>query len=114
MKTRGVLLLFGLSFVCVGAAEGGPLRVGAARVDITSAPGAANVKTTGRGVDPQRAKGRHLSRTPRRAGADAAVGVQIQRGGPREHPSRASAYRCRVYPHDFISGFLLSEASGRC
>lgn len=68
MKTRGVLLLFGLSFVCVGAAEGGPLRVGAARVDITPAPGAANVKTTGRGVDPQRAKGRHLSRTPRRAG----------------------------------------------
>jgi hypothetical protein len=41
MRTAGVLLLFGLSLASLGTAEGGPLRAGAARLDITPAADAA-------------------------------------------------------------------------
>ena len=41
MRTARVLVLCGMSFVSVRGAECGPLRVGAARVDITPAPDAA-------------------------------------------------------------------------
>ena len=41
MRNACALLLCGMSLVSVSAAEGGPLRVGAARVDITPAPDAA-------------------------------------------------------------------------
>jgi hypothetical protein len=41
MKPAGILLLWGLSFATAGGVEGGPLRAGAARVDITPAQDAA-------------------------------------------------------------------------
>ena len=41
MRTACVLLLYVLSLATLGTAEGGPLRAGAARIDITPVPDAA-------------------------------------------------------------------------